>query len=175
MTGTKSVYYWDTCLFLAWLKDEQTRKPGEMDAVSDMLERFKKREISLMTSVLTITEMSVAKVPVGTYALLEDVMQRPNFTKIAVDIRVARLAKELRDHYLQKSQIYGGKTLTVPDAIHVASAILFRAAEMHTFDENNNSKQNSLGLLPLSGDVGGHQLVICKPPIPVQMKMNYSS
>jgi hypothetical protein len=33
--------------------------------------------------------------------------------------------------------------------------------EFHTFDSGGIGK--SLGLLPLSGDVGGHRLVICKP------------
>lgn len=40
----------------------------------------------------------------------------------------------------------------------------YRANEFHTFDEKDQPKYNSLGLLRLSGDVGGHNLVICKPP-----------
>lgn len=73
MAGTNPVFYWDTCIFLAWLKNETTRKPGEMDAVTDCLERFKKRELSLVTSVLTITEITVAKIPAGTETLLIDI------------------------------------------------------------------------------------------------------
>jgi len=173
MAGTKPVYYWDTCIFLAWLKDEQTRKPGEMDAIKDVLEKFKRREIGLMTSTLTITEISVAKVSSGTYTLLDDVMQRPNFSRISVDIRVAKLARDLRDFYLTPNST--AKTLTVPDSIHVASAILYRATEMHTFDGNDSNKYNSLGLLPLSGNVGGHNLTICTPPIPMQTGLPFRS
>ena len=40
MSGTRPVYYWDTCLFLAWLKNETTRKAGEMDAIADVIARF---------------------------------------------------------------------------------------------------------------------------------------
>jgi predicted nucleic acid-binding protein len=171
MAGTRPIYYWDTCLFLAWLKNESTRKPGEMDAVADVLEKFKRRELDLMTSALTITEISVAKVSVGTYTLLDDVMQRSNFSKISVDIRVAKLARDIRDYYLLRPTEHGGKTLGVPDSIHVASAILYRATEMHTFDEKDNNKLNSLGLIPLSGDAGVRNLTICKPPVPMQMNL----
>lgn len=65
-------------------------------------------------------------------------------------------------HYISKNGPTG-LTLTVPDSLHLATAILYRATEFHTFDENDKPKQNALGLLPLSGDVAGHKLKICKP------------
>ena len=54
-----------------------------------------------------------------------------------------------------------GKTISVPDAIHLATAILYRASEFQTFDGGGTGK--SLGLLRLSEKVAGHRLVICKP------------
>jgi hypothetical protein len=36
MAGGDPVYYWDTCLFLAWLKDEE-RPSGEMDGVREIM------------------------------------------------------------------------------------------------------------------------------------------
>ena len=169
MAGTNPHYYWDTCIFVAWLKNETTRRPGEMDAILDCLNKFKKREIHLMTSVLTITEITVVKTPAGTDTLLEEVMQRPNFSKVSVDIRVAKLARDMRNYYLVRKTEFGGKTLTVPDSLHLATAILYRADEFHTFDQNNDPKYNSLGLLPLSGNVAGHDLRICAPPIAQQL------
>lgn len=168
MSGSKAAYYWDTCLFLAWLKNEITRKAGEMDAIASMIDRFNKRQISLMTSVITITEISSAKLPAGTEGLLEDVMQRSNFTRLAVDIRVAKLARDIRNWYLAREEQYGGSTVTVPDSLHLATAVLYRAREFQTFDGNDSPKYKALGLLPLSGNVGGHPLVITKPPIPEQ-------
>jgi hypothetical protein len=44
--------------------------------------------------------------------------------------------------------------LKSPDAIHLATAILYRADEFHTFDDQ---------LIGLSGNVGGHRLIVCKP------------
>jgi hypothetical protein len=76
---------------------------------------------------------------------------------VSVDIRVASIAHDLRNHYAQK----GGKTLSTTDAIHLATAVLYRADEFHTFDEGGSNR--SLGLIPLCGDVGGHKLRVCKP------------
>ena len=157
MAGTSPLYYWDTCLFLAWLNDEQ-RKSGEMDGVREVVERVKRREVRLMTSVITKIEVLSSRIPVGLDSLFEGLMKR--VTRLSVDTRVAGLAHDLRDFY-QKNPGPGGKKLAVPDAIHLATGILYRADEFHTFDEDGSSK--SLGLIPLSGNVGGHRLKICKP------------
>ena len=171
MAGNNHIYYWDTCIFIAWFKNESTRKPGELDAIKIFIERFKRREISLITSVLTLVEITVAKIPAGVDTQLEELMQRSNFTQLSTDIRIAKLARDIRNYYLTKTDQFGGKTVTVPDSLHIASAILYRANEFHTFDEHDNTRYNALGLLPLSGDIAGHNLVICKPPIPVQMNL----
>ncbi len=154
------VYYWDTCIFLAWLKNEQ-RPAGEMDGVSAAIERFNRGRIRLMTSVLTYTEATIAKLPAGVDRLLEDAMQRPNMAKVGVDIKIAKLARDIRNHYLGTS--IDGFTVSVPDSIHLATAILYRADEFHTFDTRDQQKYRSLGLLPLNGDVAGHRIRICKP------------
>jgi PIN domain len=67
-----------------------------------------------------------------------------------MDSKCAGLAHDIRDHYVAA----GNKGIKTPDAIHLATAILYRATEFHTFDER---------LLDLSGNVGGHGLKICKP------------
>ena len=162
MAGSNLVYYWDTCVFLAWIKNEVSRKPGEMDGVREVINRLNKRQLSIMTSVLTITEISASKLPAGSDDLFEQVLQRPNVSKVSVDIKIARLARELRNYYITKNGV-DGLTLTVPDSLHLATAILYKPIEFHTFDERDNPKIKALGLLPLSGDVAGHNLTICKP------------
>jgi predicted nucleic acid-binding protein len=140
------LYYWDTCLFLAWLKDE-TRKSGEMDGVRDIIQRMKRRDVKLMTSVLTIVEVLETKIPVGIDSAFKDLLKRMN--RQSVDIRVAALASDLRNHYAKNNQ-----NLKAPDAVHLATAIHYRADEFHTFDDR---------LLSFSGNVGDHRLIICKP------------
>ncbi|TPI70335.1 MULTISPECIES: type II toxin-antitoxin system VapC family toxin [unclassified Mesorhizobium] len=158
MAGASPIYYWDTCLFLAWLNDE-IRKSGEMDGVREVIARHKRREVKLVTSVLTRVEVLQSKIPVGVGNSFTDLMKR--MTQLGMDIKVAGLSHDLRDHYSANAAAHGGKTLSTPDAIHLATAIHYRADEFHTFDNGGSAK--SLGLLPLSGNVGGHKLKICKP------------
>jgi predicted nucleic acid-binding protein len=148
MPGANPLYYWDTCLFLAWLKDEP-RKSGEMDGVREIIERAKRRDCRIMTSVITSVEVLQATIPAGIDTLFVGLMRR--ITRVAVDVKVAQLAHDIRNHY-QKA---GGRKLETPDALHLATAILYRSDEFHTFDEND--------LIPLSGNVAGHRQVICMP------------
>lgn len=158
MAGASPAYYWDTCLFLAWLHDEQ-RKSGEMDGVREIIARHKRRDVKLVTSTLTQVEVLQSKIPVGVGTAFTDLLKR--MTRISVDTKVASMAHDLRDHYASAAASTGAKTLSTPDAIHLATAILYRVDEFHTFDAEGSSK--SLGLIPLSGNVGGHRLTICKP------------
>ena len=126
-----------------------------MDGVREVIARHKRRECKIATSVLTQVEVPDSKLPVGFYDLLKRI------NRLGVETKIATMAHDLRDHYMARSAEFGGKTLSAPDAIHLATAIIHRVTEFHTFDQNGNAK--NLGLLPLSGNVGGHGLIICKP------------
>lgn len=158
MAGADPLFYWDTCLFLAWINDEQ-RQSGDMAGVREIIERHKRRECRLVTSVLTSVEVLSAKLPAGMDRLFGDLMKR--ITRISVDMKCASLAHDIRNYYTARAEEHGGKTLSTPDALHLATAVLYRVDEFHTFDNAGSSK--SLGLIPLSGNVGGHRLTICKP------------
>lgn len=73
------------------------------------------------------------------------------------------LARDLRRYYLDKTEDYNGLTLGSPDAVHMATAIHYRADVFHTFDANNRTKSGTLGLLKLNGDVGGYNMTISRP------------
>jgi hypothetical protein len=87
--------------------------------------------------------------------LFQQLMRRVN--RVGIDIKIVTLAHDIRNHYTK----LGGKTVATPDAIHLSTAIIYRAAEFHTFDQEGSSR--SLGLIPLSGNVAGNRLTICKP------------
>ena len=156
------ILYWDSCVFIAWLTNED-RPTGELDGIRDIVERAKGREVSIITSALTYVEVTETKVGAGVMNMFDDLFKRRNMSRPAVDMRVAKLARDLRDYYLSRTQEYSGKTLSVPDAVHLATSILYRANAFHTFDRKN--RHGTLGLLPLSGNVAGHGLVISKPEI----------
>lgn len=154
MPGSSPIYYWDACLFLAWIKDEE-RPSGEMDGVREIIELSKRRDALIMTSVLTSVEVLSAKIPVGMDTLFQQLMRRVN--RVGIDTKIVTLAHDIRNHYSK----LGGKTVATPDAIHLATAIIYRANEFHTFD--NDGSRQSLGLIPLSNNVAGNKLTICKP------------
>lgn len=160
MAGADPLYYWDTCLFLAWIKDEQ-RKSGEMDGVREVIDRFKRRDVKIITSTLTTVEVLQSRLPIGMDRLFNDFMKR--IQRIGMDSKIAAMAHDIRDYYQREKGRNGGKLLTAPDAIHLATAIMYRATEFHTFDDGNSGSSKNLGLLGLSGNVGGHRLTICKP------------
>ena len=155
MPGSRPLYYWDACLFLAWIKDEE-RPIGEMDGVREIIELSKKRDAVIMTSVLTTVEVLAAKIPAGMDTLFQQLMRRVE--RVGIDTKIVTLAHDIRNHY---TKIGDGKTVATPDAIHLATAILYRATEFHTFDKDGSRR--SLGLIPLSGNVAGSKLTICKP------------
>jgi predicted nucleic acid-binding protein len=159
MNGADPIFYWDSCLFLAWIKDEE-RKSGEMDGVREVIARHRKREVKIITSTLTSVEVLQSKLPVGLERLIGDLMKR--IVRIGVDSKVASMAHDIRDYYDRNASLNAGKTVSTPDAIHLATAILYRVSEFHTFDDGKSSSK-SLGLLNLSGNVGGHRLTIFKP------------
>ena len=50
------LYYWDTCIFITWLKNENTT-PGLLDGINEVIKSVEKKESNIITSVITYTEM----------------------------------------------------------------------------------------------------------------------
>jgi|SRR6185312_3925457 len=146
MPGADPLYYWDACMFISWLKDEQ-RVSGDMDGVREIIERHKKRDCRIMTSVITTVEVLQSTIPAGVDQMFAGLMKR--VSRVGIDTKVAEMA-----HNIRNACKSSGVKLETPDALHLATAILHRADEFHTFDDD---------LIRLNGNVGGNRLVICKP------------
>ena len=56
MAQIQPKYYWDACLFIAWLKDEK-RKPGEMEGLAEVVSMIDRKDVVLITSVVSKTEV----------------------------------------------------------------------------------------------------------------------
>lgn len=150
--------YWDTCVFIAWLKDE-ARAPGEMEGVAEMVKAVDKGHAVIVTSVLTTTEILESKLTPPQCDKLHKVFKRPELQKVACDDRVATKAREIRDFYQRR-----GQKLMTPDSIHLATAILYDVGAFFTFDGSSGRvKKNGVKLVPLNGDVAGHPLRIFVP------------
>lgn len=150
-----------------------------MDGINFVLKENKEDKNVILTSTITIIELLEGKIDRQKELLLQECFKRPNLIQIDVGIKVALESRRIRDHYYRKHG-YSGRTVGTPDAIHLATGIVFKVDEFHTLD--GKDKKNHLGLLPLSGNVAGKNLKICKPYVPdtksedergpAQLKMN---
>ncbi|MCY3986249.1 MAG: hypothetical protein OXF23_04295, partial [Candidatus Dadabacteria bacterium] len=103
MPNKPKLLYWDSCIFLAWLKDEK-RAEGEMSGLISVIREIEKKKFSVTTSVITITE--VLPVSSGPQVVMnfKKLFQRSNFQMINVDERVASKASEIRNHYVKEAK-----------------------------------------------------------------------
>lgn len=147
----KPRYYWDTCIFISWIKDEKapTRQVGEMEGLAEIVDQIDRGQATLVTSAITLTEVLDSSLTPEQQRQFELAMKRPSTVVMNVDARVGQLASQIRDHYRQR-----GMSVKTPDAIHAASAVFARVDALHTFDPD---------LLRFNGNVGGYHLAICKP------------
>jgi predicted nucleic acid-binding protein len=158
---SKQVIYWDTCIFLAWLKNETWRPNHEMDGVYDAVDAVKTRRAIMMTAATTYGEIRKTKHE-HVWRAFESFMKRRNVRMVDVDPRIHALAAQLRDHYRTAHKSDGLGELKVMDSEHLAAAIRYKANMFYTFD---NGQKGDRGLLQLNGNVAGHKLVVCKPPV----------
>src|SRR5437870_6015599 len=155
MKADKEIIYWDACIFLAWLKDEPC-EAGVMEGIEDTVKRVNDNEVVLVTSVMTQTEVLESKMPKEAQTKFDNVFKRRNVQWINHDTRVGKLSHDIRDYYAQRTI-----SLSSPDSVHLASAILYRADVFYTLDGSGKKKRGHL--LPLDGNVAGHKLKIAKP------------
>lgn len=160
-------YFWDTCVMLAFLKNEQSHA-NSMAAMKGLAKRVDEGKAHLLVSTLMRTEILASRnVPSVRRAFL-DMLKSRHVTEVSVDPRIAELASKIRSFYnMTGNTSSSGKVLCVPDSICLASAIHFEADELHSFDEGKKKVESggkSLGLLEIHGMVADeHQVTICKP------------
>jgi predicted nucleic acid-binding protein len=161
MPSTKKIY-WDSCIFLAWLKNEP-RSKEEVDGIAECVDLVEAKQVHLITSVITITEVFEGNLSADANEKYRLLLSRRNVTPLDNDLRVSRLAQKIREYYQNQKTIDGLDGLSTPDAIHLATAIHYDADVFYTFDEGKKNGRKGRSLLSISGDVAGYNLKISKP------------
>jgi predicted nucleic acid-binding protein len=131
-----------------------------MEGVREIAQKIHTNEINLITSVLSRAEILRSTLSEEAKEKLAAMMKRRNVVEESTDGKIWDLAHDLRDFYHKIKD--GLPTLTLPDAVHLATAIHFRSNVFYTFDEKD-IKDRRRALIPLNGNVAGHPLVIKKP------------
>jgi predicted nucleic acid-binding protein len=158
MVIRKDLVYWDSCIFIAIINNEK-RPNNEMDGVYDCIDKIEKGQIRMMI----LRDLLFEEVELRTLEAaqkLRMIMKRGGIELPSKDVRIERLAKELCDYY----DNHGPKPMGEKDALHLATAIHYRANAFYTFD--SGGKRNNISLLSMNGNVAGiYPLLICKPPV----------
>ena len=155
--ATKRVY-WDSCAWLGLINSEEDKVEGCQYIMQEAI----RKNVEILVSTVTLAEVFKTRCA-EPYKMLaeekdiafEEFFDQDFIIKASVDEDIAKRARGLLRYYASQG-------LKKPmDAIHLATALKFNAAEMHTFDGSD--------LLCLDGKIqsdSGVILKICKPPLP---------
>jgi predicted nucleic acid-binding protein len=158
MKSGRTVIYWDACVFIAWLQDEKDKWPLDVwQGILDAADLITQNNAYLLVSTLIRTEIFLGRLTLEEKQKFAGMLRRRNVQELAPDMRVTDRASTIREKY---------NTLTnkikTPDAIHLATAIIYRADEMQTMDGYREDGKHT-GLLALNANVAGYKLLITPP------------
>ncbi len=157
MPGKRKKYYWDSCAFILWLNGKGNQLV--VDGLAQVVKEVESGQADLFTSALAKTEVLRGKMNADQRDKFNRLFQRRNVVAVDITGRVLALSEEIREWQPK---------ISVPDAIHLATAITYDAVELHTTDGGGKRKRGG-DLLPLNGNVAGHKLKICAPAAPANL------
>jgi hypothetical protein len=157
--GGRLLYYWDACIFLAWLHEDGRLAPGVLEGIEAMAEEINNGKATLMTSVITKTEVLDDRLKPHARAMFANLFKRRNVSYVVQDERVGDLSHAIRNYYAQPPR---GIVLGANDSVHLATAILYKADCFYTLDAAGPRKRTT-DLISLNGDVMGRSLRIEVP------------
>ena len=150
--------YWDTACWLAWLQDERFWPIDVIAGLEDVVSAAEAGTIVLFTSITTRGEIFLGSLDQDQKDKWAKLMRRSNVQEINSDARIFDRAAAIREWHHNRDQ-----RVQLPDALHLATAILYRADEFQTLDGLEKEGRKLKGLLALSGDVQGYNLKIVHP------------
>ena len=166
MTGKHRVVYWDTCVFLAWIKNETCWSEDIIKGIQQTIEEWRARHIVIATSAITMLEILSSQMTKEHKEAFAKVFSDPHLQLIDMDRRIVGKASAIRSEYdnrvFKADGSCTGSIMALGDAIHLATAIHYDAAEFQTLDGSGARKRRT-DLLKLDGNVAGARLLIKLP------------
>lgn len=126
-----------------------------MDGIQDVVYELEASKLILFTSTLTRAEIFQGDLQPEQKERFAALMQRRNLQEVIPDARVTAKAAEIREHYEGE-----GIKIRTPDAIHLATGIVYEADEIQTLDGAGRK-----GLLRFNGHtaLAGIKIVLPSP------------
>lgn len=153
------VYYWDACILLEHFREEPVA-PTKSRAIQRLLAENKEPGNRIVTSVVTHIEVLPKKLTVKDHsneAKYWSYYDGRHFLDIEVSRNVLNLAREIKNYYYRPHDPKTGtphRMLGTGDAIHLATAIIYKVDELHTRDGKRNGGNVPLLGLPESSPNG---------------------
>lgn len=154
MTAPPKQFYWDTCVFIAYLADEREAYGAIIDDIGQFLDEAQRGDCVIHCSTITIAEITRNYCKDGLN--FDDFMKQwgGGIVALSPDPNTMRIASELRSSIYTKTG--GERKLHTADAIHLATALTLIDAygvsldEFHTFDNGGKRSPEGKGV-PLLG------------------------
>lgn len=151
-------YYWDTCVFTAYLNDERSQHGKIIDHIRQFIEEAEAGKCKLYCSTVSIAEITSSTLGGVGFSSFDEFLSdlRGAVTPIDPSPIIMGVASHLRSQRYEKSP-NGNRILSTPDAIHLASAISLRDIfgvqidAFHTFDKGKRRGEDGGKGLPLIG------------------------
>lgn len=156
MASPLNLFYWDACIFYEYCRGDQPDR-AKSQAIGDMLAENKDHRNRICTSVFTHAEIIPKKLGEAAERSYWNCFGSLYFFDVEADRSVIVLAREIRDYYYKPADESGTyRLVSMGDAIHLSTAIIHQATELHTRD--GNRKGGNVPLLGLDGSSPGGKI-----------------
>jgi len=164
------IYYWDACLFYEVLGDEPVALEKK-EAINEVLQDNKDGKNVIFTSVLTHLEVLPSKLEqkkAGAESQYLSLFDGKKFLDVEINRNILMRAREIREFYYRPAvEGASAKIMDAADAVHLATASVFRVEAFHTRDDDEKGTKIPLvSLYKWSGQdklCGKYELKIVSP------------
>ena len=161
--------YFDACIYLAYLRNETVPYGKDrIAAIEGMWKDSERGGLTVVTSTITLTEVLSHKLTPDAKKKFVQATESGLHLCIDVEPPIALKARDYRDFYqghaVKDPTGKMRKHLSTPDALHLATAVIYGCDEMLTFDGfGAKERDNTIGLLWLGNKAGQDDLIITQP------------
>lgn len=130
------IIYWDSCIFLAHYKQESNKPVNALNHIRQMETLVIKGELKMVTSSISYIEVLDQHLEEEQIVHFKKLMSNKvkHTTVLDPDLGIMEQARELRSRVMRTEILGKKRSFSVPDAIHIATAIRSRADFFYTFD-----------------------------------------
>lgn len=159
--------YWDTCLFIAFLKNSDDEQE-DVNIIDALIRKAKKGDSTIIVSTFVIAEIRRRSIyDEGHWRIVKDIFftNRPYVRLVSLNPRLADLASTIGAQH---------DMISPADAVHVATALSERVDVFYTLDgKREHGKRRNKDLLSFNGLIGNPPLRIEPPRMPLHTQLPF--